>query len=82
MSSRLIWRVAITVTSTVAAAAARKGLARSWKALRGGPPPRNPAAPEVRWREAALWAIGSASVAAGARLMARVAVTEVERRST
>jgi hypothetical protein len=60
-------------TGAVGAAAsmvARKGLRAVWSAVAKHEPPEEPADPEVAFRDAALWAVGSAALVALVRLAA------------
>ena len=68
---RSTWRVIRGVATTVAAVAARRSLARTWRVVAGSAPPKDPARQGVAWREAVAWAALSAAVGATARLAAR-----------
>ncbi|HTR69847.1 MAG TPA: DUF4235 domain-containing protein [Mycobacteriales bacterium] len=71
------YRVLATVGAAVGAVVARKVLITSWKTATGKEPPAHPENPDVRWAEAATWAVASAVVVALAKLTAqrRVAAT-------
>jgi len=82
MTHPMIWKVAGSMAATAAGVAARKMLDRSWTVVRDRPPPRNVARSGVDWREALLWGATTAAVVAAARLLARGATGELERRVT
>jgi hypothetical protein len=48
----------------------RKATDTAWLKVRGYPPPKNPAAPNVTWPDAAAWAAVSGVLYATARLVA------------
>ena len=48
----------------------RKAADAGWEVVRGYPPPKNPAAPGVRWPDALAWAAVSGVLVAGGRLVA------------
>jgi hypothetical protein len=47
-----------------------KTLEKVWRRSRGSAPPKNPAAPNVDWLDALVWAAISGVVVAGARVVA------------
>ena len=54
-----VWTVFSIGSALIAATAAKKALAASWKAATGKEPPANPAHPEVSTAEAVAWASAS-----------------------
>lgn len=69
--SSKVWSVFSLVASLGAAMVARKGLNASWKAATGKIPPANPADPDVKMREAVMWATASGTFIALARMLAQ-----------
>lgn len=55
----------------LAARAARSVAGKGYKAIRGEDAPRNPADPDVEWREALIWAAVSGIVGGVARMSSR-----------
>jgi hypothetical protein len=66
-----IWTVFSLVSALGAAAIAKKGLNKSWRAATGKNPPENPADPDVDVWEAVLWAAISGTLVALARMFAQ-----------
>jgi hypothetical protein len=69
--SSKVWTVFSLVSALVAAAAARKALAGSWRVATGKQPPENPADPDVNIAEAVAWAIASGVSIGLARMFAQ-----------
>ena len=70
-SGNVVWKVLAAGTGPGRGAKAiGKALDRTWARTRGGEPPRNPADPQVEWREAVLWALASGAAVGLARLVA------------
>ncbi len=59
------------IVPMIAARAARTAVGGGYKLLTNEDPPKNPAAPEVEWKEALLWAAVSGLVGGMSRLTAR-----------
>ena len=66
-----VWTVFSLVSALGAAAIAKKGLNKSWRAATGKNPPANPADPDVDVWEAVLWAVVSGTLVALARMFAQ-----------
>lgn len=60
---------------------ARRALSTGWRTATGKAPP-NPENPDVRWAEAATWAVASAAVVALAKLAAQRRVAANWRRAS
>lgn len=69
--SSKVWSVFSLVASLGAAMVTKKGLNASWKAATGKTPPANPADPDVKMREAVMWAAASGTFVALARMLAQ-----------
>lgn len=69
--SSKVWSVFSLVSALGAAMVAKKGLNASWKAATGKTPPANPADPDVKMREAVMWAVASGTFVALARMLAQ-----------
>jgi hypothetical protein len=68
--AKLAWKVLALIFGLVAAKVTRSVLERGWKKTVGGDPPRNPAAPGTRWKEAFAWAAASGMALAISKLVA------------
>lgn len=77
-----VWKVLGTGSGLAAASVSRKALDRVWLRVRGGEPPRNPAAPGTTWGEALAWAVASGVTVAVARLLAGRGAASLWRRTT
>jgi hypothetical protein len=77
-----VWSVLSLVAGLGAAAVTRKVLDTSWKAAAGRKPPENPADPDVRLVEAALWAGITGAFVALARMFAQRRAANYYARST
>jgi len=64
----LSWKLLGAGFAIPAGMAVRKLADTAWYAARGGPPPKNPAAPGTTWPDALAWAAVSGALGAGARL--------------
>ena len=66
----LLFRLLGPALAVPSGALVRKGADAAWLAVRGYPPPKDPAAPGVSWPDALAWAAFSGVLYAGARLVA------------
>jgi hypothetical protein len=82
LSDERKWALVAAGSAALAAVATRQLLRRSWSAWRGGPPPDNPAAPDVSWGDALLWAGTTGMVVAVGRAVAKRAAVAGWRRVT
>jgi hypothetical protein len=80
--SSKVWTVFSLVSALVAATAARKALAGSWKAATGKQPPENPADPDVDIWEAVAFASVSGVAIGVARMFAQRKAADYYARST
>jgi hypothetical protein len=69
-------------SGTVAAMAVRRAAITTWRSAKHADPPENPAAPNVGWREALIWATAVAIGAAVARVVAQRGAAAVWERAT
>lgn len=67
---KVLWKVVGVGSGLVAAKVGRAALDKGWAKTKGGEPPRNPAARDTTWSEAAQWAVASGVAVAVARLLA------------
>ena len=75
----LSWKLLGTGTAVPTGIAVKKLCDAAWYAVRGTPPPKNPAAPGVGWGEALAWAaVSGVAVAAGRLFAARGAAAVYE----
>ena len=65
------WAVAGAAAAAGAGVAARWALRRGWRVAFEEEPPDNPAAPEVTWRTALLWAALSGVLVESARVIGK-----------
>ena len=70
-NSRTMLAAAGLLIPAVAAHAARKAAGKGYHVVTKTDPPRNPAHPDVAWKEAILWTVASGIVAGLARLGVR-----------
>ncbi len=82
MLANLGWKVVGVGSGLVAAKASRAVMDKSWKATKGGEPPRNPAAPGTSWSEALTWAVASGVALGVAKLLATRGAAGAWRRTT
>lgn len=82
MNRDLAWTVVAAGSALALGAAARLALKGGWRAATGEEPPENPAAPDVSWGQALVWAGASAAVVAVSRLAARRGATAGWKRVT
>jgi hypothetical protein len=68
-------KVLVTGSVILAGLLTRKATRHSWALLADEPPPDNPADPEVGWKEAVAFTVGTAVVVGLARLLARREMT-------
>jgi len=80
--SSKVWTVFSLAAGLGAAAVARKVLDATWRAAAGKKPPENPADPDVRFVEAALWAGVTGAFVALARMLAQRRAAHYYARST
>lgn len=66
-----VWKVLALVSGLVGAKAATTAINGTWHAATGGEPPKNPADPDISWKEAVGFAIVSGAIAALARTIAQ-----------
>jgi hypothetical protein len=71
LSERRTWALVAAGSAAVVGFASRQLLRRGWSAWRKQPPPDNPAAPDVAWRDALLWAAATGLVVGIGRVAAR-----------
>lgn len=64
-------RVLLTGSAVAAGLLARKLARKSWEIVADEPPPLNPAAPSVGWRDAIAFTVGTAVFVGLARLVTR-----------
>ena len=79
---KLGYKVLASLGAAAAAAVARKALTSGWTKATGKEPPTDPAHPDVRWREAALWVAASSGGLAVAKLFAQRRVAQTWRRAS
>jgi hypothetical protein len=71
LSNDELWSMMAAGSATLAGAAVRSLLNKSWKTVMKNDPPLNPASADTSWKEAIAWTVAS-SVAVGlAQLLAR-----------
>lgn len=78
----ILWKVVGAASGAVAGIATRKLLQASWRQVKGGDPPTNPASPSTTWSEALVWAISSGVALAVTRLIAQRGAAEAWRKAT
>jgi hypothetical protein len=65
------WALVAAGSAALVGLVSRQLLRRGWSAWRKAPPPDNPASPDVRWRDALLWAATTGFVVGVGRVVAR-----------
>ena len=80
--NELAWRGIAIVSGTLAAAAVRRVAVTTWRTTKHADPPENPAARDVGWHEALIWATAVAIGAAVARVVAQRGAAAVWERAT
>ncbi len=76
MQQKILWKGIAFASGTAATMAVRQAGAALWRTSRHEDPPKQPAAGDVRWRDALIWATSVAVGAAVARVVAeRAAAT-------
>lgn len=73
---RLLWKIVGTLVGVLSGMATRSVLRTTWRRVRGGDPPTNPAAPGTSWKEALTWAAASGVALAVTRLVAQRGAAE------
>lgn len=73
-SQSYTWTLGAAVLGTMAGLATRKIMAEAWEASQDTPPPVNPVADDVTWRDALAWAAISGVTVAMARVVAKRSV--------
>jgi len=81
-NERRAWALVATVSATLVGVATHRALRQGWSALRHEPPPDDPARPDVRLRDALLWASAAGVVTGVGRVLARKGAAEGWRRVT
>jgi hypothetical protein len=76
------WSALSALSAMVASITAKKVIDGSWRAATGKTPPKNPADPDVRTREAILFAVFSGAIAALTRTVAMRRAANYYTRST
>ena len=79
---RLVWRGVALASGTLAAAAVRRAAITTWRTTKHEDPPENPAARDVAWRDALVWATAVAIGAAVARVVAQRGAAAAWERAT
>jgi hypothetical protein len=67
----LAWKGVALGAGAASAMVTRKILRATWRGVSGQDPPVNPASPDTGWREAVVWAVGSAVALGVTRLVAQ-----------
>jgi hypothetical protein len=70
MMQKYLWRGIALASAAASAALVRQLAATLWRTSQHDDPPSHPAARDVRWRDAMVWAISVAVGAAVARVVA------------
>jgi hypothetical protein len=81
-AGKLGYKILTGVGAAAGMAVARKALDTGWKAATGRKPPENPEHPDVRWSEAATWAVASGVVVALGKLLAQRRIAATWRRAS
>ncbi|MDQ6910706.1 MAG: DUF4235 domain-containing protein [Actinomycetota bacterium] len=81
-NQRIMWKGVGALSGAVAGAMTRKVLTATWRSVRGGDPPTNPASPQTQWSEALIWAVASGVAMAVTRLIAQRGAAEAWRAKT
>jgi hypothetical protein len=68
---RILWMGLAAGAAALAAFAVRKGIEQAWRTVTHEDPPREPADPEVPWRDAIIWSAATGALGAVGQLMAR-----------
>jgi Protein of unknown function (DUF4235) len=71
IEQRHVWQAVAFVSGAAAAAGVRRVAATLWRTGRHDDPPVHPAAGDVGWRDALIWATSVAVGAAAARVVAQ-----------
>jgi Protein of unknown function (DUF4235) len=70
----------VTGSAITVGVVTRRTLMATWKRWRGTPPPHNPAAADVTWPDALIWAASVGAAVGVARVLSRRGVTAALRR--
>jgi Protein of unknown function (DUF4235) len=81
-AGKLGYKIMTGAAAAVGTTVARKALDTGWRATTGRKPPEKPEHPDVRWGEAAAWAVGSAAIAALFKLLAQRRIAATWRRAS
>lgn len=81
-AGKLGYKILASVGAAAGTTVARKVLDTGWKTATGKKPPEKPEHPDVRWSEAATWAVASAVVVALGKLMAQRRIAATWRRAS
>jgi hypothetical protein len=81
-AGKLGYKILAGASAAVGTTVARKALEGGWKTATGKEPPANPEHPDVKWGEAATWAVASAAIVALGKLMAQRRVAATWRRAS
>lgn len=82
LDERRTWGLVAAGSAALVAIGCRQALRRGWTAWKGDPPPDNPAAPDVSWKDALLWAGATGMVVALGRVIAKRGAAAGWRRMT
>jgi hypothetical protein len=81
-AGKLGYKILASVGAAAGTTVARKALDTGWKATTGRKPPEQPEHPDVRWSEAATWAVASAVVVALGKLLTQRRIAATWRRAS
>jgi hypothetical protein len=81
-AGKLGYKILATVGGVAGTTVARKAVDTGWRAATGRKPPENPEHPDVRWSEAATWAVVSGVVVALSKLLAKRRIAATWRRAS
>jgi hypothetical protein len=71
LDDRRTWTLVAAGSAALVGIVSRQALRRGWSVWRREPPPDNPAAPDVSWQDAMLWACATGLVVGVGRVLAR-----------
>jgi hypothetical protein len=81
-TGKLGYKILASIGAAAGTTVARKALNTTWRTATGKKPPENPEHPDVRWSEAASWAVASAVVVALGKLLAQRRIAATWRRAS
>jgi hypothetical protein len=81
-TGKLGYKILASIGAAAGTTVARKALDTGWRTATGKKPPENPEHPDVRWSEAATWAVASAVVVALGKLLAQRRIAATWRRAS